>query len=92
MAASKRKRGRPLAWNEQTALICGYALGRGLSIDEVAKEAGISRSTLYARLNDGALGTERFQRLAELLASRDSSNGNAAVQQFDPYESGDTRD
>ncbi len=69
MPTSKRKNGRPVAWDENVALVVGYALGRGMSIDQVAKEAGIGRSTLYARLNDGALGSERFRRLAELLES-----------------------
>lgn len=72
MKPRRRSRpGRPTAWTADTALMVGYGLGRGLPLDLVAKTAGLSRSTLYARINDGALGDERFQRLAQLIDERE---------------------
>ena len=62
------KRGRPGVWSEDTALLVGFALGKGCTIDEAARAAGIGPSTLYRKLSDGQFGDARFEKLAQLAA------------------------
>ncbi|MGO9466538.1 MAG: hypothetical protein ACLQVF_20545 [Isosphaeraceae bacterium] len=70
---SKNRGGRPLGWSPEVAFRLGLALGRGRSWTDVAKAAGVGKSTLYRWYRLGESGDARFVPLATALkAARES--------------------
>jgi hypothetical protein len=86
---AQAKRGRPSAWNAETALVVGAAIGAGLSLEQAAKFAGVAVSTLYAWENAGKFSDSRFTRIVQVIADltsaqepADSSNSTDSGGQF----------
>ncbi len=71
---AKNRGGRPLGWlKPETAFALGVAVGRGRCWTDVAKAAGVGKSTLYRWYRLGESGDARFAPLATALkAARES--------------------
>jgi DNA invertase Pin-like site-specific DNA recombinase len=61
----RRKPGRPASISAPAALTIGMTLARGVSIDEIARAAGISSTTLYRLIRKSELDAG-LQKLAGL--------------------------
>ena len=61
--------------NRRYRAAIGFAMGRGLSLNDVARAAGISATTLRKYYTSGMLGDARFQRLAEMMDDAERFSG-----------------